>query len=154
MHVPVSWLAEWVPVPWDATELGSKLTLSGLEVEATEPAAPPFTGVIVAEILEASRHPQADKLQVCRVSTGSGEPVQIVAEETYADTVAILERFAKVGYSIAICVAQKPEVRKVREINVTFAGQHTGAQAIRNIRKTISKNSGAICFAIPIQIFN
>jgi len=78
MHVPISWLAEWVPVPWEARDLGSRLTMSGLEVEAIEPAAPPFTGVIVAEILEATRHPQADKLQVCRVATGSAEPVQIV----------------------------------------------------------------------------
>ena len=52
--------------------------MAGFELEALETAAPPFTGVIVAEILEATRHPQADKLQVCRVSTGSGEPVQIV----------------------------------------------------------------------------
>jgi phenylalanyl-tRNA synthetase beta chain len=78
MHVPISWLTEWVSVPWQPKELGSRITMAGLEVEGVEPAAPPFTGVIVAEILEASKHPQADKLQVCRVSTGSGEPVQIV----------------------------------------------------------------------------
>jgi phenylalanyl-tRNA synthetase beta chain len=52
--------------------------MAGFELEALETAAPPFTGVIVAEILEATRHPQADKLQVCKVSTGQGEPVQIV----------------------------------------------------------------------------
>ncbi|MBX5461748.1 MAG: phenylalanine--tRNA ligase subunit beta [Steroidobacteraceae bacterium] len=78
MRVPYSWLCEWVAVPWEARELGNRLTLSGFELEALEPAAPDFSGVIVAEILEATKHPQADKLQVCRVSTGSGEPVQIV----------------------------------------------------------------------------
>jgi phenylalanyl-tRNA synthetase beta chain len=52
--------------------------MAGFELEALENAAPPFTGVIVAEILEATRHPQADKLQVCKVATGQGEPVQIV----------------------------------------------------------------------------
>jgi phenylalanyl-tRNA synthetase beta chain len=52
--------------------------MAGFELESIEPAAPEFSGVIVAEILEATRHPQADKLQVCRVSTGAGEPVQIV----------------------------------------------------------------------------
>jgi phenylalanyl-tRNA synthetase beta chain len=78
MRVPLSWLREWVPVTWSAQELGSRLTMAGFELEAIEPAAPEFTGVIVAEILEATRHPQADKLQVCRVSTGSGAPVQIV----------------------------------------------------------------------------
>jgi phenylalanyl-tRNA synthetase beta chain len=78
MKVPHSWLAEWVPVPWPAPELGARLTMAGFELEALESAAPPFTGVVVVEILSAERHPQADKLQVCRVSTGSGEPLQIV----------------------------------------------------------------------------
>ena len=44
--------------------------MAGFELEALEPAAPPFTGVVVAEIAQRERHPQADKLQVCRVSTG------------------------------------------------------------------------------------
>src|SRR6185312_12494114 len=47
-----------------------------------EPAAPPFSGVVVAEILDAAPHPQADKLRVCRVATGQGGsgggPLQIV----------------------------------------------------------------------------
>ncbi|HET9390974.1 MAG TPA: phenylalanine--tRNA ligase subunit beta [Steroidobacteraceae bacterium] len=78
MRIPYSWLADWVELPWNARELGSRLTMSGFEVEAIEPAAPAFSGVVVAEILSAERHPQADKLQVCRVAFGEAEPVQIV----------------------------------------------------------------------------
>ena len=78
MKVPYSWLAEWVKVPWPAPELGSRLTMAGIELEALGAAAPPFTGVLVAQIVSAEPHPQADKLQVCRVSTGSGAPLQIV----------------------------------------------------------------------------
>jgi phenylalanyl-tRNA synthetase beta chain len=78
MRIPYSWLAEWVRVPWSAPELGSRLTMAGLELEGLEPAAPAFSGVAVAEILSAEKHPQADKLRVCRVSTGQGEPLQIV----------------------------------------------------------------------------
>jgi phenylalanyl-tRNA synthetase beta chain len=52
--------------------------MAGLELEALEPAAPAFSGVVVGEILTAEKHPQADKLRVCRVSTGQGEPLQIV----------------------------------------------------------------------------
>ena len=78
MKVPYSWLAEWVQVPWPPAELGARLTLSGFELEALERAAPAFSGVVVAEILAAERHPQADKLQVCRVSMGGGPPLQIV----------------------------------------------------------------------------
>ena len=78
MKVPYAWLSEWVAVPWEARELGSRLTMAGFEFEGIEPAAPEFSGVVVAEIFSAERHPQADKLQVCRVSTGQGEPLQIV----------------------------------------------------------------------------
>jgi phenylalanyl-tRNA synthetase beta chain len=79
MRVPYSWLADWVDVPWNARELGSRLTMAGFELDALEPAAPGFTRVVVAEIISAERHPQADKLQVCRVSTGQGgETLQIV----------------------------------------------------------------------------
>jgi phenylalanyl-tRNA synthetase beta chain len=78
MKVPYSWLADWVDIPWDAAELGSRLTMAGFELDGLEGAAPAFSGVVVAEILSAERHPQADKLQVCKVSVGTGEPVQIV----------------------------------------------------------------------------
>jgi len=78
MKVPYSWLGEWVKVPWKAQELGARLTMAGFELEGLESAAPPFTGVVVAEILSAARHPQADKLQVCTVTTGGGPTLQIV----------------------------------------------------------------------------
>ncbi len=78
MKLPCSWLADWVEVPWSAKELGSRLTMAGLELEALEPAAPAFTGVVVGEILTAEKHPQADKLRVCQVSSGAGEPLTIV----------------------------------------------------------------------------
>ena len=77
MKIPVSWLREWVDFPWNAQELARRLTDSGFEVESIEPAAPAFTGVVVAEIISISPHPEADKLRICQVNAG-GEPVQIV----------------------------------------------------------------------------
>ncbi len=77
MKLPISWLAEWVDIPWDATELARRLTASGFEVEGTEPAAPAFTGVVVAEITAIAAHPDAEKLRVCQVNAG-GEVLQIV----------------------------------------------------------------------------
>jgi phenylalanyl-tRNA synthetase beta chain len=78
MKVPYSWLNEWVKVPWRAQELGARLTMAGFELEGLETAAPPFSGVVVGEILLAERHPRAERLKVCRVSGGSGAPVTIV----------------------------------------------------------------------------
>ena len=78
MRVPLSWLRNLVDVPWSGKELGSRLTMSGFELEGIETAAPPFKGVVVAEIVEATRHPQADKLQVCKVRAGGSDLLQIV----------------------------------------------------------------------------
>lgn len=74
MKLPLSWLADWVDLPagWDARELARRLTNAGFEIEAIDVAAPAFTGVIVGRIVSAERHPQADKLKVCRVVTSGG----------------------------------------------------------------------------------
>ena len=52
--------------------LAHLLTMSGLEVEAIVPVAPQFEKVVVAQVLEVARHPNADKLTVCTVDTGEG----------------------------------------------------------------------------------
>jgi phenylalanyl-tRNA synthetase beta chain len=78
MKVPISWLSEWVDVPWTAAELGARLTMAGFELESLTPAAPAFTGVVVAQIVSAVPHPRADKLRVCQVSTGADATFQIV----------------------------------------------------------------------------
>ncbi len=77
MKLPVSWLRSWVDPPWSDRELAERLTMLGFEVEAMSPVAPPFSGVVVAEIRSVARHPQADKLSVCRVYAGGAE-LQVV----------------------------------------------------------------------------
>ena len=77
MRVSLAWLREWVAVPADAGRLADRLTMAGLEVEGVTPAAPPFEGVVVGEVLEVTPHPDADRLRICRVAAG-GEPVQVV----------------------------------------------------------------------------
>jgi phenylalanyl-tRNA synthetase beta chain len=78
MQFPESWLREFCNPPLNTTQLAELLTMSGMEVEELRPVAPPFHGIVVAEILEAEQHPNADKLRVCKVNAGSGEPLQIV----------------------------------------------------------------------------
>ncbi|MBP8814042.1 MAG: phenylalanine--tRNA ligase subunit beta [Laribacter sp.] len=72
------WLREWVNPALDTQALCHLLTMAGLEVEDTEPAAPPFSGVVVAEVKSIVKHPNADRLRVCQVDAGTGELVQIV----------------------------------------------------------------------------
>lgn len=78
MRFSEAWLREFVDPPVDTLRLLHQLTMGGLEVDSAEPAAGSFSRVVVGEILEAAPHPQADRLKVCRVAAGLGEPLQIV----------------------------------------------------------------------------
>jgi len=78
MQFPESWLRNLVNPALDTAQLSHVLTMAGLEVEALTPAAPPFNNVVVAEILSAEKHPDADRLRVCQVDVGEASPITIV----------------------------------------------------------------------------
>lgn len=78
MKFPESWLREHVKVEASSDELAARLTAIGLEVEDAQPIGAQLDGVIVAQIVSCERHPDAERLQVCQVSVGGAEPVQIV----------------------------------------------------------------------------
>jgi len=78
MRISLEWLREWLPVPESAAELGHRLTMAGLELDAIDGAAPPFSGVRVGQVLSVVPHPDADRLRVCRVDAGEGEILDIV----------------------------------------------------------------------------
>lgn len=78
MKLSESWLREWVNPTLTREELGEALTMAGLEVEEIAPVAGAFKGIVVGQILRIQKHPQADRLNVCLVDVGSGEPLSIV----------------------------------------------------------------------------
>jgi phenylalanyl-tRNA synthetase beta chain len=78
MKFPESWLREHVKVTATREELSACLTAIGLEVENIDAVGAELAGVIVAEIISAEKHPEADRLRVCSVNIGTGTPVQIV----------------------------------------------------------------------------
>jgi phenylalanyl-tRNA synthetase beta chain len=80
MQFSESWLRQFVNPQITTDALEHLMTMAGLEVEEMKQLAPPFHSVVVAEILEATQHPDADRLRVCKVSVGalSLEPLQIV----------------------------------------------------------------------------
>ncbi|WP_373183032.1 phenylalanine--tRNA ligase subunit beta [Halomonas campaniensis] len=96
MKFSEQWLREWVSPQLATQALADQITMAGLEVDAVEPVAAAFEGVVVAEVVEKVPHPDADKLNVCRVDDGSGEPVQVVCG---APNVAVGQKvpFARVG---------------------------------------------------------
>lgn len=79
MRVPLSWLREYVRVDADAERIADALSISTAEVPTVERRGPADTaGFVVGRVLEADKHPNADRLQLCRVDVGAGEPAQIV----------------------------------------------------------------------------
>lgn len=77
MRVPLDWLREFVPLPPEPA-LIERLTFGGLEVAAVERTGPDLSGLRVGHVLERTPHPKADRLSLCRVELGEGEPVEVV----------------------------------------------------------------------------
>ncbi|MCV0440429.1 MAG: phenylalanine--tRNA ligase subunit beta [Hydrogenophaga sp.] len=78
MQFPESWLRAFCNPPLNSQQLADTLTMAGLEVEEFEPVAPPFSKVVVAAIISAEQHPNADRLRVCQVDVGQGSLLNIV----------------------------------------------------------------------------
>jgi phenylalanyl-tRNA synthetase beta chain len=78
MKISLDWLRQYIDVTVSVPELAAKLTSLGIEVDAIEDFASKFDKIVVGEVLEVERHPNADKLSLTQVTIGSGEPLRIV----------------------------------------------------------------------------
>jgi phenylalanyl-tRNA synthetase beta chain len=82
MKVPLSWLREVVDFDLTPEQLAERLTLLGMEVKGIERRGSDWNNVVVGELLAVEKHPRADRLSLTRVTTGSGEPLDIVCGAT------------------------------------------------------------------------
>jgi phenylalanyl-tRNA synthetase beta chain len=73
MKVTLNWLKQYVDFDWSAEELADRLTMLGIEVESIQKLGGDFEGVVVAQVVTCDKHPNADKLSLCRVNDGKGE---------------------------------------------------------------------------------
>ncbi len=106
MKFSENWLRELVEIKADRAELAHALTMAGLEVEELTTLGEHLDGVVVAEIISAEKHPEADRLQVCKVDAGLAEPLQIVCGAPNA-RVGIKVPLAKVGANLPNGIAIK-----------------------------------------------
>src|ERR1700748_1508311 len=107
MRISWKWLSEMVDLSGvgGPAELAEILTRRGLEVEAIERMDQGFDKVVTVQILERNKHPEADRLSLCQVSLGSGEPLEIVcgAQNMKAgDKVALAQVGAKLPNGVQI----------------------------------------------------
>ena len=82
MRVPLSWLREFVAFDLTPEQLAERLTLLGMEVKGIDERGADWANVVVGELLEVEKHPRADRLSLTKVSTGSGEVLEIVCGAT------------------------------------------------------------------------
>jgi len=81
MKVTYNWLKEYVDFDWSAEELAERITMLGVEVEGMEETGGAFDGIVVGQVVTCDKHPNADKLTLCKVTDGKSE-LQIVCGAT------------------------------------------------------------------------
>src|ERR1700723_1380632 len=86
MKFTFGWLKEHLDTDRPLDEIADKLTMIGLEVERIEDKATLFAPFVIARVTDAKQHPNADRLRVCMVDTGDGQPIQVVCGAPNART--------------------------------------------------------------------
>ena len=100
MKFSEQWLREWVDPPIDTERLVAQLTTAGLEVDGVESASGEFRGVVVARVVEAEPHPNADRLRVCTVDFGATDTIEVVCGAENARA-GLFAPFAPAGARVA-----------------------------------------------------
>ena len=128
MKFSENWLRQHVPTTATRDELAATLTAIGLEVEEVTPLGDGLDGVVVAHILSAEKHPEADRLQVCQVDTGSGT-VQIVCGAPNARA-GLKAPLAMVGATLPGGMSIKAaKLRGVESAGMLCSGKELGVDA-------------------------
>ncbi len=83
MKISLNWLKEYVAFDWSAQQLAERLTMLGIEVEGIQTIGGDFPNVVVAQILASEKHPNADRLSVCRVTDGATERQIVCGAKNY-----------------------------------------------------------------------
>lgn len=129
MKFSENWLRELVEIQADRAALAHALTMAGLEVEELTVLGEGLDGVVVAEIVAAEKHPEADRLQICTVDAGQGERLQIVCGAPNA-RVGIKVPLAKVGAILpGGIVIKAAKLRGVESFGMLCSARELGVDA-------------------------
>ncbi|PJE80235.1 Phenylalanine--tRNA ligase beta subunit [invertebrate metagenome] len=124
MKFSEQWLRQWVDIDAESSELVHRLTMAGLEVDTTEQVAPDFSGIVVGEIIACEKHPDADRLRVTKVSTGT-ETFQVVCGAPNART-GLKAPFAMLGAVLPDFKIKKAKLRGVESFGMLCGASEIG----------------------------
>jgi phenylalanyl-tRNA synthetase beta chain len=127
MQFSENWLRTFVDTKLNSAELSHALTMAGLEVEDSQPAGAVFSKVVIGEIIEAAKHPDADRLQLCKVNIGT-EVLQIVCGASNA-RVGIKVPCALVGAELPGISIKQAKVRGVDSFGMLCSSKELGLAA-------------------------
>src|SRR5258707_4334353 len=114
MKVTLNWLKQYVDFDWSPDQLSERLTMIGIEVEGVEKVGGEFEGIVVAQVITRDKHPNADKLSLCRVNDGRGERQIVCGADNFkaGDKVPLIFP----GHSLPAKAGQQPFTIKVGKI--------------------------------------
>jgi len=127
MKFSENWLRSFVNPPLSSNELAHALTMAGIEVESIEPVAATFDKVIVAEVLAVEKHPEADRLKVCKVKTGKAEEdvLQIVCGAPNVST-GVKVPCALIGATLPGFIIKKSKLRGIESAGMLCSARELG----------------------------
>lgn len=126
MKFSENWLRTFVNPALSSTELSHLLTMAGLEVEGMDAVAPPFNKVVVAQVLEVVKHPNADRLNVCQVNVGEDQPLTIVCGASNV-AVGVKVPCARIGAVLpGDFNIKQAKVRSVESFGMLCSGKELG----------------------------
>ncbi len=128
MKFSENWLRSHVPVQASREELAATLTAIGLEVEEVVALGESLAGVVVARIVECAKHPEADRLQVCKVDAGQGELLQIVCGAPNARP-GLVAPLATVGTVVGEITIKAAKLRGVDSNGMLCSAKELGIDA-------------------------
>ncbi len=126
MKFSENWLRTWANPALSSDELAHVLTMAGLEVEALESVAPAFNNVVVAEVLEVVKHPDADRLNVCQVNVGEAQPLTIVCGASNV-AVGVKVPCARIGAALpGDFIIKQAKVRNIESFGMLCSEKELG----------------------------
>ncbi|MBL7004182.1 MAG: phenylalanine--tRNA ligase subunit beta [Gammaproteobacteria bacterium] len=125
MKLSENWLRQWVNPELSTEALVEQLTMAGLEVDSVEAVAENLDKIVIAELVSLEKHPDADKLNLCKVNDGSGEPVQVICGAKNVK-LGMKVVFAQVGAQLSGIKIKKAKLRGVESFGMICSASELG----------------------------
>jgi phenylalanyl-tRNA synthetase beta chain len=120
MKISLSLIKKFIDVGLNVDEIASLLTLAGIEVDKIENQTPSFSGVVAADVIEASKHPSSDKLSIAKVTDGKNTYEVICGAPNCKK--GMRTAFAKIGSSVTLPSGEKKIIKNIKIRDVESFG--------------------------------